>query len=96
MWENDSCRKVIYVDDVQGPEKVNDTDVKKKCMQEQWIEVSLHSCSRNGTPHTSLLIVKFPIKSLSWIITAPLLTVLSSGTLTQIEPSFIMKNISFG
>jgi hypothetical protein len=28
MWENDSCGKVIYLDDVQGPEKVNDTCVK--------------------------------------------------------------------
>jgi hypothetical protein len=25
MWENDSCGKVIYLVDVQGPEKVNDT-----------------------------------------------------------------------
>jgi hypothetical protein len=28
MWENDSCREVIYVGDVQGPEKVNDIYVK--------------------------------------------------------------------
>jgi hypothetical protein len=28
MQENDSCGKVIYMDDVQGPEKVNDTCMK--------------------------------------------------------------------
>jgi hypothetical protein len=27
MWENDSCGKVIYMDDVQGPEKVKNTCV---------------------------------------------------------------------
>jgi hypothetical protein len=29
MWETNSCGKVIYMDNVQGPEKVNDTCVKK-------------------------------------------------------------------
>jgi acetyl-CoA carboxylase beta subunit len=28
MWKNDSCGKVIYIDDVQGPEKVNNTCVR--------------------------------------------------------------------
>jgi hypothetical protein len=28
MYENSSCRKVIYMGDVQGPEKVNDAWVK--------------------------------------------------------------------
>jgi hypothetical protein len=28
MQENDSCRKVIYVADVQGPEKMNHTCMK--------------------------------------------------------------------
>jgi hypothetical protein len=28
MWENDSCRKVIYMDNAQGPEQVNNTCMK--------------------------------------------------------------------
>jgi hypothetical protein len=28
MWENDSCGKVIYIGDVQGPAKANHTHVK--------------------------------------------------------------------
>jgi hypothetical protein len=28
MWEDSSCEKVIYMDDVQGPEKVNNTCMK--------------------------------------------------------------------
>jgi hypothetical protein len=28
MWENGSCRKVIYMGDVQGAQEVNDTCVK--------------------------------------------------------------------
>jgi hypothetical protein len=41
MQENDSCRKVIYMANVQGPEKVNNTCVKTMRMG-KWIEVSLH------------------------------------------------------
>jgi putative N-acetylmannosamine-6-phosphate epimerase len=29
MRENDSCRKVIYMDDVQGPDKVNNNTCMK-------------------------------------------------------------------
>jgi hypothetical protein len=30
MQENDNCRKVIYMSDVQGAENVNDTCIKTK------------------------------------------------------------------
>jgi hypothetical protein len=41
MRENNSCGKVIYMGDVQGPEKVNNTCMKTMHV-EQWVEVSLY------------------------------------------------------
>jgi hypothetical protein len=35
--KNYSCGKVIYMGDIQGPERMNDT-----CMQRQWKMVSLY------------------------------------------------------
>jgi hypothetical protein len=37
MWKNDSCGTVIYMGDIQEPERMNNT-----CMQEQWKMVSLY------------------------------------------------------
>jgi hypothetical protein len=49
----------------------------------------------NGTPHTNLLIVKENFISQGWINNAPVPTILSADTPTQMEPNFISENCMF-
>jgi hypothetical protein len=75
-----------------GPCSQTNSFLISSVYNETWV---LLFCSSNGTPHTSLLIMKGHFRSKSWINTAPVPTVLSVDIPTHMEPVFSREQRKF-